>query len=172
MFDKDIKIVGKHASYIKFLAKKSGELRRDFVGAEVFRRYIDVYIAGATIGLVKNLKTDADNTPNGDSAMIFAAAVINEQLKLKFLYRAAMLLDNPALSADERIDLAFRFDTDEVKLKEGMEIFNSYARGGIEWLYEEFTTNATTKEDYLEKITTIVNDFHEDYSECMPSDNE
>lgn len=170
MFDKDIKVIGKHASYIKFLSKKTAELKKDFVGAEIFRRYIDVYIAGAIIGLVKNRKADVDATPNGDSAMIFASAVINEQSKLKLLYRTALLIDNKSLSDDDRIDLAFRYDTNETKLKEGMEVFNSYARGGIEWLYEKFTENATSKEDYLERLANIVLEFNQDYSGSMPND--
>ncbi len=161
MFDSDIKVIGKHATYIKFLSKKTTELNKEFVGAEVFRRYIDVYIAGAILGILKKRKADIDNAPNGDSAMIFAAAVINEQSNLKFLYRMILLLDDTSLSNDDRVDLAFRNDTDSEKLKAGMEVFNSYARGGIEWLYEKFTDGATTKEDYLQKIAEIVRDFDE-----------
>jgi hypothetical protein len=167
MFDSDIKVIGKHATYIKFLSKKTTELNKDFVGAEVFRRYIDVYIAGAVLGILKKRKADIDNTPNGDSAMIFASAVINEQSNLKFLYRMILLLDDASLSNDDRVDLAFRNDTDNEKLKAGMEVFNSYARGGIEWLYEKFTDGATTKEDYLQKIAEIVNEFKQDFSESF-----
>ncbi len=164
MFDKDIKVTGKHATYIKFLSKKTTELKKDFIGAEVFKRYIDVYMLGAVIGLIKRRKSDVDTSVD-DSAMIFAAAVINEQANLKFVYRLVQLLDNPKLSADERVDLAFRYDADNDKLKEGMDLFNMYARGGIEWLYENFTENATTKEDFLEKIADIVNEYKNNYYE-------
>ena len=164
MFDSDIKIVGKHATYIKFLSKKTTELNKDFAGAEIFRRYIDVYIAGAMLGILKKRKSEVDNAPNGDTAMIFASAVINEQSNLKFLYRMILLLDDAALSNDDRVDLAFRNDTNNEKLKAGMEVFNSYARGGIEWFYEKFTDGATTKEDYLQKIAEIVRDFEEIYN--------
>lgn len=163
MFDNDIRVVGKHATYIKFLSKKTAELKKDFAGAEIFRRYIDVYMAGAIIGLVKNRKAEVDNTPNGDTAMILAAAVVSEQAQLKFLYRLIMLLDNPSLSADDRVDLAFRYDAEPEKVKENMAVFNSYVRGGIEWLYEKFTDGATTKDDYLAKIREIVSEFKEDY---------
>ena len=46
MFDGDIKITGKHATYIKFLASKSVQLNKNIPCAGVFKRYIDVYIAG------------------------------------------------------------------------------------------------------------------------------
>ena len=163
MFEGDIKMTGTHASYIKFLASKSNQLNKDALTAGVFKRYIDVYIAGAIIGMVKKLKSNA-NTENDDSANILADAVIREQTKLKMLYRIAMLIDNPVLSEDERIDLAFRYDTDDDK--QGLDIFNAYARGGIEWLYQEITSNnASTNEDYLERLTVMVKEFSEDYLE-------
>lgn len=167
MFDKDIKITGKHATYIKFLAKKTTELNKNAVSAEIFKRYLDVYIAGVTIGLVKHLKADIDTTSD-DYANLLASQVIGEQSKLKLLYRMTQLLDNTSLSADDRIDLAFRFDSNDEKVKQGLDVFNSYARGGIEWLYEQFTSGATTKEDYLEKIALLVSEFGKDYEESMP----
>lgn len=171
MFDKDIKILGKHATYIKFLAKKTTELNKNAISAEVFRRYLDVYIAGVTIGLVKHLKADVDNTSD-DYANLLASQVIGEQSKLKMLYRMTQLLDDTSLSADDRIDLAFRYDSNDEKVKQGMDAFNSYARGGIEWLYEYFTSEATTKEDYLEKIALLVSEFGQDYEEAMPQNND
>lgn len=37
------------------------------------------------------------------------------------------LIDNQSLTADERIDLAFRYDVEDTYVKKGMEILNSYA---------------------------------------------
>lgn len=162
MFDSDIKISGKHASYIKFLSSKSLQLNKNLTCAGIFKRYIDVYIAGAVIGMVKKLKSSTDNSIE-DSANILASAVIGEQAKLKILYRIMQLIDQPSLSADERIDLAFRYDTDDAHVKNGMELFNAYARGGIEWIYEEITSNATTNDDFLERLANMVKDFSQDY---------
>ena len=168
MFDGDIKITGKHAAYIKFLASKSVQLNKNIPCAGVFKRYIDVYIAGITIGLVKNLKSLVDNSVE-DSANILASAVINEQSKLKILYRIMNLIDDTSLTSDERIDLAFRYDADEEHIKKGMELFNSYARGGIEWIYDEITQNAVTNDDYLEKLANLVKDFSQDYEDSFNS---
>lgn len=164
MFDSEIKITGKHASYIKFLAKKTTELNKDFSGAAIFKRYVDVYMTGAIIGLAKKRKAAVDNSVD-DTATIFDAAVIGEQSNLKFIYRLVIMLNDPALSNDEKVDMAFRYDTDAEKVKTGMQIFNSYARGGIEWLYEKFTDGITTKEDYLQKIAEVVSEFKQDYIE-------
>lgn len=162
MFDKDIVITGRHATYLKFLAKKASELKKDALSIEIFNRYIDVYMAGAVIGAIKNKKEDAE-TSKDESARIFAEAVIREQASLKMIYRLVLLTDNPALSEEERIDGAFRYDSIPDRVASGMEIFNAYARGGISWLYEKFTDGATTQEDHLERISQIVAEFQEDY---------
>lgn len=166
MFDGDIKVTGKHATYIKFLASKSIQLNKNTLCAGIFKRYIDVYIAGVTIGLVKKLKSSTNNSVE-DSANILASAVITEQSRLKILYRIMQLIDNTSLTSDEKIDLAFRYDADEEYVKRGMELFNSYARGGIEWIYDEITKNATTNDDYLENLANLVKDFSQDYEEAF-----
>ena len=166
MFDGEIKISGKHALYIKFLASKTTQLNKGVPCAGAFKRYIDVYIAGATIGLVKKLKSPTDNTVS-ETATLFADAVIGEQEKLKILYRIMQLIDDPSLSCDDRIDLAFRYDADDAHVKKGMELFNSYARGGIQGLYDEISENVTTQEDYYENIAELVKNFSQDYEESF-----
>ncbi len=162
MFDNDIKITGKHANYLKFLTKKSTELKKDAKSAEIFKRYIDVYMAGIIVGAVKNRKADTDNSID-DSANLLASAVIGEQDRLKFLYRLVMLIDDPSLSVEDRIDNAFRYDGDVAKVKDGMAIINSYARGGIEWLYEKFNDGVTTQEDYYRIVYELTKEYCEDY---------
>ena len=166
MFDGEIKISGKHALYIKFLAAKTTQLNKGLPCAGAFKRYIDVYIAGATIGFVKKLKSPTDNSVS-ETATLFADAVIGEQEKLKILYRIMQLIDDSSLSCDDRIDLAFRYDADDAHVKKGIELFNSYARGGIQWLYDEITENATTQDDYYENIAELVKNFSQDYEESF-----
>ncbi len=163
IFDKNINLSGKHATYLKFLSKKTTELKGDAISAEIFKRHIDVYMAGVMFGLLKNIKAEIDTT-NKDNITIFAEQVIKEQSRLIHLYRIVMLLDNKALSDDERIDLAFRYTADADKVKAGMDVFNAYARGGIEWLYEKLTDGATTKEDYLQKLVEIIDEFQQDFA--------
>jgi hypothetical protein len=72
-----------------------------------------------------------------------------------------LLVDNSrGLSADEKIELAFRTPEKE----ENMKLFNSYLRGGIEWLFEQFTSGASTKDEYLSKINEVVSTFVEENS--------
>ena len=74
-----------------------------------------------------------------------------------------MLLDKTSdITMEERVDRAFRYDSDESKseeFKQCMELFNSYVRGGIEVMYEQFTDSCNTRDDYLMKTYEVMTDF-------------
>ncbi|MBD5104172.1 MAG: hypothetical protein HDT47_04820 [Ruminococcaceae bacterium] len=155
MFSSDIYIKGKHASWLKFLSEKTEKNDKSEKVAGVFKRDIDVYLTAAIVGLNYGLRRDADN--NTDKAKIHIDTVHKEQNNLTFVFRIVMLVDNStSLSADEKIERAFR----KPDTPENMDLFNSYVRGGIEWLYEQFSEGATTKDDYLAKIYQIVDSYN------------
>lgn len=155
MFTSDIYVRGKYASWLKFLSEKTEKNDKSEKVAGVFKRDIDVYLTAAIVGLNFGLRREADNSP--DKAKIHVDTVLKEQDNLTFVFRIAMLVDNSTgLNADEKINRTFKTpDTSE-----NMELFNSYVRGGIEWLYEQFTEGATTKDDYFAKIYEVVDSFN------------
>lgn len=155
MFTSDIFVRGKHATYLKYLSKKTEKNDRKEKVAGVFERAIDVYMTAPIIGLVYGLRRD-EVDPNSDTVKIFTDTVNREQLNLVSIYRTVLLVDNSrGLTADEKIEQAFKTpDTTE-----NMKIFNAYLRGGIEWLYEQITTGAVTRDEYLAKIYDIVGNF-------------
>ncbi len=156
MFTGDIYIRGKYATYLKYLSQKTEKNDRKEKVAGVFERMIDVYMTAAIVGANFGLLRDDENT-GSDTAKLFADVVNREQDNLISIFRIVMLVDNStSLSADEKIRRAFKTpDTPE-----NMKLFNAYVRGGIEWLYEQFTFGATTKEEYLAKIYEIVESFN------------
>ena len=152
MFERDYELKGKHAMYTKFL--------RDT--GKVFSRYIDVYMEGAIIGFLHGRLAEKDSN-NTDSANMLASVFIEERDTCIFLYRLLMLLDTTTgLTDEQRLDRAFREDSNEEALKRNMALFNSYVRGGIEVLYEKFSTNCTTSDDYLNMIYSFVDNFKND----------
>ncbi len=155
MFTTDIFVRGKHATYLKYLSKKTEKNDRKEKVAGVFERAIDVYMTAPIIGLVYGLRRE-EFEPNSDTVKIFTETVNREQLNLVSIYRTVLLVDNSrGLTADEKIEQAFKTpDTPE-----NMKIFNAYLRGGIEWLYEQITTGAVTRDEYLAKIYEIVGNF-------------
>ena len=164
LFETDYTINGKHATRLKFLAKKNS---RDDTepdnpnAAKIFERYIDVYMNAAVWGI--HYRRRAKTEPSSDRARIYADAFNRERENCMFLYRLIMLLDDSEnLSPTERIDRAFRYDTLPDKadeLKKNFEIFHDYVRGGIDLMYEQFTDGCQTREDYLEKTFAVMTEF-------------
>ena len=52
MFNSDILIRGKYATYLKYLSKKTEKNDRKEKVAGVFERHIDVYMTAAVVGLI------------------------------------------------------------------------------------------------------------------------
>jgi len=141
IFENDLNITGKHATYLKFLVNE----------AKLYDDYIDVYMNAAVFGYLYSKKEPKDNDST-DRARIYADAFSNHRPECVFLYRLIMLLDDAAMTTDERLDRAFRYDANpekEEELQECMDLFNSYVRGGIEYMYGLFTTGCTSKDDYI-----------------------
>lgn len=151
MFENDLLLKGKHATYTKFLCSN----------AKVFKRYLDVYMLGAIMGFLHGRKGKRDTTTK-DEASIMAETVIKENNRCKFLYRLIMLLDETTgLTPEQRIDRAFRQDADQEAMNANMALFNSYVLGGIEVLYKKFK-DCTTRDDYIDKIYEFIVNFNRD----------
>lgn len=164
MFDGDYTITGKHATYLKYLAAKNARDDEDGAtsSAKIFERYIDVYMNAAIWGLLYSRTAPKDNTSDS-RARIYADAFSKERDNCVFLYRMVMLLDKTSeIDSTERVNRTFRYDSDkekEAEFQNNLELFNSYVRGGIEQMYEEFTSGCSTRDDYLNKVYEIMTDF-------------
>lgn len=165
MFESDYTINGKHATYLKFLAKKNSRDDQESDNpsvARLFERYIDVYMNAAVFGLLYS-RTVKRDTASDDRARVYADAFATERENCVFLYRMVMLLDKTIdLAPEERLNRAFRYDTDpekDVEFRQNMELFHDYVRGGIEVMYEQFTDGCTTQDDYLSKTYEVMTTF-------------
>jgi len=156
VFEKDLRIRGKHAAYAKQLAYHAENTR-----FPVFKRIIDVYMIGAIMGFLNGRRATEDTSVK-DEVSILASTVVAERDRLRFIYRLIMLLDSSTdLKIEERINRAFRSDSDEQAVTENMKLFHAYVCGGIEFLYEKFQ-DCTTNDDYIEKMYEIVERFKHD----------
>ena len=164
MFNSDYELKGKHATYIRFLSATTNRLDKTAKAAGIINTAVDIYAIAPLIGLAYNKKSAEDNSSN-DTYSILASQIINHQADLDFSFRLVMLADNSTgLSSDDKIDRAFKQDEQLEKSVENLELFHQYMRGGLEWLYEQFTDGATTKQDYLEKVYEVVNLYNEDFA--------
>lgn len=165
MFDRAYVLYGKHATYIKFLNAYQRRLDKENAAnnAGIFPLAIDVYTVAPLIGVAYNRTAPVD-TASSDSTTIFADAIISRQETLDTVYRLVLLSEKSVeLTADERIDRAFRSDEDPERNAMNLDLFHQYMRGGVEWLYEQVTEDATTQEDYLARIVELVNLYSEDF---------
>ena len=164
MFEKGYVIKGKHATYMRFLSATTEKLNKEAKVAAVFRYNVDIYTVAPLIGVIYNLRADEDKASDDDLS-IFAEAIINNQENLTYIYRLVMLSENSlGLTNEQKIDRAFKDDEEPEKLAKNMELFHQYMRGGVEWLYCQFTEGATTKDDYFTKIQEVVENFKLDFS--------
>ncbi len=144
MFDSDYTIYGKHATYIKYLVND----------AKAFKRYIDVYMVGAALGVLHDRRSEQSDST--DRARIYSDAFNTEHVLCNELFKTVILNDSfKTWSEEERINICFRYrdkldehavppvTQEEVDImKEAFSLFNSYVMGGIEFLYECFSSSA------------------------------
>lgn len=163
IINNDILLVGKHAEYVKALVS-NGYLIESDAKFSLYKRYIDVFMNGAIIGLIYNSKEEIDSSSKykESRASILLAALIGEKNNLDYIFRLAMLLDDENMSEEDRLTRAFRDDSLADKTdnhKKNMEVFMSYVRGGITILYNRITETASSAEDYYENIMNFMGEF-------------
>ncbi|MCL1954117.1 MAG: hypothetical protein FWF58_05210, partial [Firmicutes bacterium] len=133
MFDKAIDICGKHAIYSKFLCPTQNDRGSKKSMSAVFETIYEIFTTAVVVGLVQGLRAEQDKTSN-DSTSIFVDKVIKEKRDLEQLLRLVVIIDNSRkLSSEQKIEYAFKNKNDS----ENLDLMYSYARGGIEWLYEK-----------------------------------
>ena len=156
---------GKHATYLRSLAPSRQYLEKSDQRVTFFRSNIEVVLAAAVIGFVKQRKAPSEGNKEVAPNNIFAQALINHKDELELIYRLIMLLDdNDKLSIDNRLDKAFKYDADPEKNKAGEDIFWAYVRGGIEYLYENLYEKSDNTQEDIRHILEFVASYNATYS--------
>lgn len=142
----DMVFVGKHRDYID----KLWTLNK--IQESYFRRLVDLYAIAAIVGL----KIKRKSAEEYDETMIkrtvqLKQLVENYQTLLPIMRMVLILDDSRGLSFEEKLESAFVIPDNEDLYKSNMELFNSYARGGIEYLYENLVLRVPDiDEDYTD----------------------
>ena len=141
-FQKDVVFLGKHARYIDEMWTQERVEEKDF-----FNRLYELYVTACVVGLRTGRKASVDNS-DGSKRTIQAGNLSTQRDKLDALMKLVLLLDeSDKLSAEERVNRAFRGPKSEEEFNHNVELFNSYARGGIEFLYEELKLRVLDLDD-------------------------
>ena len=165
MFDKEVRITGKHAHYMVLLAN-------NFAGtnAKLFNRNVDVYVQAPIVGFLYKKKSVKDNEMKDPNGKVYDAHILKDQMlnakdNLTFNMQLILLLDsNYDQNEESRIDRAFRnFGKDE----KDFELFESYLLGGIEVLYEHLIANASNADDFVANLSNFTDYINEMYNKSI-----
>lgn len=155
MFDKEFEFKGKHATYVRFL--------KDEIG--LFKTFREAYTICAIVGFINSTREKPDTTNKLQSASVLPGEMVQKRAELTLIYRLIMLLDNnEAFTIDDYKNRAFKDDADEdnkEKFKNNMDLFNSYALGGLEIIYDKFQS-CEDKSSTVNTLFEFLSDFFED----------
>lgn len=145
--------VGKHRDYVD----KLWVLNK--IQESYFKRLVDLYAVAAIVGL-KAKRRSPEERDESDTKRTVQMKQLNENYQtLMPIMRMILIMDNSRdMTFEEKLESAFVIPEDEKTYKENMELFNSYARGGIEYLYEHLVLRVPdVDEDYTDfRIANIV----------------
>lgn len=145
--------VGKHRDYVDKLWTQ-GKIQESY-----FRRLVDLYAVAAIVGLKAKRRSQEDRD-NSDIKRTVQMKQLNEcyQTLLPIMRMILIMDDSRGLTFEDKLESAFTIPEDEQTYKDNMELFNSYARGGIEYLYEHLVLRVPDiDEDYSDyRISNIV----------------
>lgn len=133
---------------IKFLCVKKGYNDTENYSIGIFKRYIDLYLVAAALGISLNL-LGKDMSVGSKSLSIFAEQLGKARRNIHYLYSLAMLNykgEDGSLSMKDRIANAFELinmdvnssEETKVRAEDCERIFYRYIYGGIDYLYDHF----------------------------------
>ena len=181
-FNRPIRLRGIHAAYAQYLTTERGQKRPG--GVNIFLRVMDLYMVSILLGLHYNRTASLDdsevelktvfggNSSLGDkkiaSSNIEADTVFASNKSLNHIYRVVMLNENVrGLSDEDKIANAFKSEGNQAKIDSNIELMNSFARGGIEILYERFQGLSKDEDEVLRVQFEILDEIYgkKSYSE-------
>ncbi len=145
--------VGKHRDYVDQLWRQ-GKIQESF-----FKRLVDLYAIAAIVGLKAKRRSPEERDESGIKRTVQMKQLNENYQTLLPIMRMILIMDNSRnITFEEKLESAFVIPEDEATYKVNMELFNSYARGGIEYLYEKLVVRAPdVDEDYTDfRIANIV----------------
>ncbi len=145
--------VGKHRDYVDKLWTQ-GKIQESY-----FRRLVDLYAIAAIVGLKAGRKSAEERDESDIKRTVQTKQLIDNYQMLMTIMRMVLVMDDSReMTFEEKLENAFLIPEDEETYRTNMELFNSYARGGIEYLYEKLVLRVPdVDEDYSDfRIANIV----------------
>lgn len=135
----DVFINGKFKEYVDAMWTLNS------IQESIVTRLVDLYAIAAVVGLREGWRLD--DSP-GEKRTIQMQQLRSALPTLEPIMKLVLMLDESrGLSAEDRVRSAFQVPKTREEHDAGMELFNSYARGGIEYMYEHLVTRVDVGAD-------------------------
>lgn len=134
-------IKGRHADYADAMWVQNNIMQSRF------RRLVDLYTIAAIVGIRIGRKVEED-TSTDNKRTVQLDAIASCRTTLTQIMRLIIIFDDSdGKTPEERIEAAFRIPETEEEYRKYMNLFNSYVRGGIEYLYEQIIRKPVSADD-------------------------
>ena len=166
MFDKQYKFTGSHGYKVTLLLGKID----DVSGVKLFNRLVDILIVAPLIGFLYQRTSEKNYTKvqgvNYEKSIMEHEMSVNSET-FSFICRLILLLDGNELDKQNRIDRAFKFFDSE----QNMIVFNNYALGGVDILYEKLIDSNRGIIDCLNRLYAFMEEVQEHFNKHISIDN-
>lgn len=149
LFENEIEFTGQHATMVRALREMG-----------IFSTFREAYLTSAIVGFINSKKETAPDE-KVQAASILPSDLTKRKKDLRLIYRLIMLLDEDEnFTMDDYKNRTFRDDPEEHKeiIKQNMILFNSYASGGLEYLYDRFQ-DCGRLEKAVDELYSFVHEF-------------
>lgn len=169
LFRSKVNFYGKHGQYLDALTPDTQKLNNEDLPEIqrkkfLFEKVVDIYAMAPLVGYFYQRKGERDGSTQ--TKTIMENAISNNRDQLLFSYELLMLLDKSSEpDLNERIRRAF-CATDELS-ESGFKVYNAYALGGIEVLYEKLIEDASSPEDLVRNLMDFVADYNDKFNEAV-----
>lgn len=103
-----------------------------------FARLVDLYAIAAVVGLRLHHRRPAESSEDPKKRTVQLAQIATLHQTLIPIMKLVLLLDDSrGLTAEQKVEMAFRNPESKEEYEINMELFNSYVRGGTEFLYQQ-----------------------------------
>ena len=171
MFDTDYTFEGKHANFVKNMSQYYCSPKNDDVIVKekrYFDRNLDILIVSPLVGLLTKTKADPDKNKDIKPVSILASQISPNKDLLKSIFITVLLIDqDDNLSITDRYRICFdlierpssSLSSEEISLiKQAIGLFDSYTRGGLEYLHKELFESAQTPNTCIEELLDKLKD--------------
>lgn len=145
--------VGKHRDYVDKMWTQNK------IQESYFKRLVDLYAVAAIIGLKTNRKSPEIKDESDVKRTVQLKQLSENYQTLMPIMRMILIMDESRdMTFEQRLESAFVIPDNYEIYKKNMDLFNDYARGGVEYLYENLVLRApSVDDDYTDfRIANIV----------------